>query len=251
LLGISERQEVARAKLRFFGLRPNTEDNFWHELDTLYFLRHDADEIAWHTRMLYHRPLSEWPVVKARPSQVETGIQVMVYTRDQRDLFARLCGFFARLGYSIVDAKIHTTGNGYALDSFVVMDPNESGNYRDVVGLIEHELTEKLRAEAPIDVPAGGRLSRQLKHFPIVPSVSLQPDDRGQHFILSIVAADRPGLLLAVAQTLTEHRIKLHTAKIATLGERAEDTFLVSSPDLDNSAKTVQLESALIERLKI
>jgi len=201
--------------------------------------------------MLYHRPLTEWPVVKARPSQVETGIQVMVYTRDQRDLFARLCGFFARLGYSIVDAKIHTTRNGYALDSFVVMDPNESGNYRDVVGLIEHELTEKLRAEAPVDVPASGRLSRQLKHFPIVPSVSLQPDERGQHFILSIVAADRPGLLLAVAQTLAEHRINLHTAKIATLGERAEDTFLVSSPDLDNSAKTVQLESALIERLKV
>ena len=251
LLGISERQEVARQKLRFFGLRSGTEESFWKELDTLYFLRHDADEIAWHTRMLYYRPRSEEPVVKARPSQVDTGIQVMVYTRDQRDLFVRLCGFFARMGYSIVDAKIHTTGNGYALDSFVVMDPNENGNYRDVLGLIEHDLSEKLRSEAPVDAPAAGRLSRQLKHFPIAPSVSLQPDERGQHFILSVVAADRPGLLFLIAKTLAEHQINLHTAKIATLGERAEDTFLVSSPELGNSAKTVQLESALIERLKI
>ncbi|GAB2904762.1 [protein-PII] uridylyltransferase [Uliginosibacterium flavum] len=251
VLGISERQEVARQKLRFFGLRPDTETPFWKELDTLYFLRHDADEIAWHTRMLYHCPRSETPVVKARPSQVDTGIQVMVYTRDQRELFVRLCGYFARIGYSILDAKIHTTGHGYALDSFVVMDPNANGNYRDMVSLIEHGLTDKLSSESPIDVPASGRVSRQLKHFPIAPSVTLQPDEAGQHFILSIVAADRPGLLFAVAQTLAEHGINLHTAKIATLGERAEDTFLVSSPNLSNTAKTVQLESALIERLKI
>jgi [protein-PII] uridylyltransferase len=251
LLGISERQEAARQKLRFFGLRPGTEDAFWKELDTLYFLRHDADEIAWHTRMLYYRPRSEESVVKARPSQVDTGIQVMVYTPDQRDLFMRLCAFFARMGYSIVDAKIHTTSNGYALDSFVVMDPSENGNYRDVIALIEHNLSHKLTQQEAVDGPSSGRVSRQLKHFPIAPSVSLQPDERGQHYILSIVAADRPGLLFLIAKTLAEHGVNLHTAKIATLGERAEDTFLVSGPQLGNSARTVQLEASLIERLKI
>ena len=251
VMGISERQEAARQKLRFFGLRPNTEDDFWKELDTLYFLRHDADEIAWQTRMLYFRPRTEEAIVKARPSQVDTGIQILVYTRDQRDLFMRLCAFFSRMGYSIVDAKIHTTRNGYALDSFIVMDPNESGNYRDVIALIEHELTAKLTRPGSIESPSGGRLSRQLKHFPIAPSVSLQPDERGQHYILSIVAADRPGLLFMIAKVLAEHEVNLHTAKIATLGERVEDTFLVSGPLLGNSAKTVQLESALIERLKI
>ncbi|MBK7675458.1 MAG: hypothetical protein IPJ27_12280 [Candidatus Accumulibacter sp.] len=44
----------------------------------------------------------------------------MIYTRDQRDLFARLVGFFSRAGYTIVDAKIHTTRHGYALDSFML-----------------------------------------------------------------------------------------------------------------------------------
>ncbi len=251
VMGISERQEAVRQKLRFFGLRPEAEEAFWRELDTLYFLRHDADEIAWHTRMLYYRPLSDTPVVKARPSQVEAGIQVMVYTRDQQDLFVRLCAFFARMGYSILDAKIHTTSNAYALDSFVVMDPNRHEGYRDVISLIEHELAAKLADSSVVDAPAGGRLSRQLKHFPIAPSVSLQPDERGQHYILSIVAADRPGLLFLIAKTLAEHGINLHTAKIATLGERAEDTFLVSSPQPGNSGKTVQLEAALLEILKV
>lgn len=251
ILGVSERQEVTRQKLRFFGLRPGTEDAFWNELDTLYFLRHDADEITWHTRMLYYRPRTEQPVVKARVNQGNTGIQVMAYLRDQPDLFLRMCGYFSRMGYSIADAKIHTTGHGYALDSFVLIDPTEHSNYRDVVALIEHGLTEKLTSLGSLDVPSGGRISRQLKHFPITPSISLQPDERGQHFILSIVAADRPGLLFAVAQTLAEHDIRLHMAKIVTLGERAEDTFLISSPKLDNTAKTVQLEAALLERLKI
>lgn len=251
VLGISERQEVTRQKLRFYGLRPATEDAFWSELDTLYFLRHDADEITWHTRMLYYRPHAEAPVVKARMNQGNIGIQVMVYMKDQPDLFVRLCGYFARMGYSIVDAKIHTTRRGYALDSFVLIDPADSSNYRDVIALLEHGLTEKLTTLDQVDAPSTGRLSRQLKHFPIVPSVTLQPDERGQHFILSIVAADRPGLLFSVARTLAEYGVRLHTAKIVTLGERAEDIFLVSSPSLDNTAKTVQLESALIERLKI
>lgn len=250
-LGIAERQQAARDRLRFFGLRPGTEDAFWKELDTLYYLRHDVEEIVWHTRALYYRPRSDAPVVKGRLSQVEKGIQVMVYTRDQQDLFVRLCGFFSRMGYSILDAKIHTTSHGYALDSFLIMDPADDQHYRDVIALIEHALTERLIKQGPLDTPSSGRLSRQLKHFPITPTVTLQPDERGQYFILSIVAADRPGLLFMVAKTLAEHGVNLHTAKIATLGERVEDTLLVSGPSLNNSRKTILLEADLIERLKI
>ncbi|GAA5158938.1 [protein-PII] uridylyltransferase [Viridibacterium curvum] len=250
-LGLDERREQIRERLRFYGLMPDVENDLWSDLDTVYFLRHDIEEVAWHTRMLYHRPHGDEPIVKARPSPVEKGLQIMVYTRDQKDLFMRLCAYFARLGYTILDAKIHTTTKGYALDSFVVMDPGQETDYRDVIGLIEHDLTERLRSEARIDAPTSGRVSRQIKHFPITPAVTLQPDERGQHFILSIVAADRPGLLYSVARTLAEHGVEVHTAKIITLGERAEDTFLVSSRNLDNSGKTVQLEAALLERLRV
>lgn len=250
-LGIAERQQAVRDRLRFFGLRPGTEDTFWKELDTLYYLRHDVEEIAWHTRVLYYRPRPDSPVVKGRLAQVDKGIQLMVYTPDQKDLFSRLCGFFNRIGYTILDAKIHTTEHGYALDSFLIMDPTDDRHYRDVIALIEHELTERLTHPSPPDTPASGRLSRQLKHFPISPTVTLHPDERGHYFILSIVAADRPGLLLIVAKTLAEHCIRLHSAKITTLGERAEDTFVVSGAALGNSRETILLESDLIERLRI
>ncbi|MDP2132334.1 MAG: [protein-PII] uridylyltransferase, partial [Sulfuritalea sp.] len=112
LSGVAERQEEARRILRYHGLRPDVELDLWNQLDTGYFMRHAAEEIAWHTRTLYHCPNSPRPVVRARLNPMGDGLQVMVYAPDQALLFARLCGFFARLGYNIVDAKIHTTRHG-------------------------------------------------------------------------------------------------------------------------------------------
>ena len=175
----------------------------------------------------------------------------MVYTQDQPDLFARIVGFFARAGYSIVDAKIHTTAHGYALDSFVVLDVENRDNNRVMVPYIEHELEQRLLHQMPPDVPSTGRLSRQVKHFPIKPMVSISGDEKGAHFILTVVAADRPGLLYIIASTLAKHGAILHTAKIATLGERAEDVFLISGGDLRDSHNRIRLESELMERLKI
>ncbi len=251
-LGTPIRQDEARNLLRYYGLRPGTEDTLWAQLDTVYFMRHDAEEVAWHTRMLYYRAESAEPVVKARPSQAGEGLQVMVYMRDQKDLFVRLCGFFARLGFSIADAKIHTTRHGYALDSFLLLVPGQESHYRDVIALLEHDLAERLHQPgAPVDQPASGRLSREVKHFPITPEVNIRPDERGQHFIMSVTAADRPGLLFDVAETLAHHGINLHTAKIATLGERVEDTFLISGPGLAQDAQILRIEADLLEKLTI
>lgn len=248
---IAERQAEAMRLLRFFALSATVHERLWKQLDTVYFLRHSAEEIAWHTRSLHYRIYNNQPVVRARPNQEGDGLQVMVYTQDQPDLFARIVGFFARAGYSIVDAKIHTTAHGYALDSFVVLDVEERDNDREMVAYIEHELEQRLLHQMPRDVPSSGRLSRQVKHFPIKPEVSIRGDEKGTHFILSLVAADRPGLLYTVANTLAEHGACLHTAKITTLGERAEDVFLISGGDLRDTHNRIRLETELMERLKV
>jgi len=251
-MGIAERQEEARRLLRYFGLRQGIEDAFWKELDTVYFLRHDAEEIAWHTRTLYHRPAPDQPVVKARlPHIGEEGLQVMVYAPDQPHLFARLCGFFSRLGYSIVEAKIHTTRHGYALDSFMLLDPDGTLAYRDMISLIEHDLAARLAAPAEAEGAARGRISRQVRNFPITPEVRIRSTEKAGQCLLSIIAADRPGLLFTVASTLDEHNINVHTAKIATLGERVEDTFLISGAELAKTATLLRLETELLERLQV
>ncbi len=250
-VGLAGRQEEALRMLRLHGLRPGVEEALWKELDTVYFMRHDAEEIAWHTRMLYHRPVAAEPVVKARLNQVAEGLQVMIYTLDQPELFARLCGFFSRLGYSIADAKIHTTRHGYALDSFILLDPGQHLPYRDMVALIEHDLVERLKVRAPLEPPTKSRLSRQVRHFPITPEVGIRPDEKGQYYVMSVMAADRPGLLHSIALVLSRHGIDLHTAKIATLGERVEDTFLISGTELAKTATLVKMEQELLEALRV
>ncbi len=250
-LGLDDRLEDARRMLRFHGLRPGVEERLWSELDAVYFMRHSAEEIAWHTRVLYFRPDAEEAVVKARVAEEEDGVQVMIFTPDQKELFVRLTGFFGRLGFTIIDAKVHTTRHGHALDSFMLQDPGGEASYRDVITLIEHELTRYLARPDAIDRPSRGRMSRQVKHFPITPQVSIRPDEAGRHYILSLTAADRPGLLFDIAEVLASHGIRLHTAKIATLGERVEDTFLLTGAILAQDAQRLRVERELLQRLQV
>jgi len=248
---LQARQDEARAKLRLYAVPEAAEQNLWAQLEDTYFLRHEPQEIAWHTRLLYYRVQTQEPVVKARLSPAGEGLQVMIYVPDQKELFARICSFFERISYDIFEAKIYTTRHGYALDSFQVQDPNNRRpQYRDVIGLIEHDLAERLRTKAPLPPLTKPRLSRQLRHFPISPEVNIQPDEKGTSSVLSIIAGDRPGLLSRIARVLTAHDINLHTAKINTLGARAEDVFIITGAALKNAKNVVRLESDLVEQLQ-
>jgi [protein-PII] uridylyltransferase len=246
---VGEIRSRTRELLNLYAIGPEHHELLWGQLDTQYFLQHEPHEIAWHTRLLAHRVNSTTPVVKARLSRIGEGLQVMVYTQDKPYLFACICNFFARMSYNIMEAKVHTTQHGYALDSFLVMDAkNDKTAYRDVMSYIEYELAQQLAGTTPPAAPHVGRVSRQLRHFPIVPQVSISLDEKGQH-ILSIVAGDRPGLLAHIAYLLAQHHIELRSAKINTLGARAEDTFWIRGEALDRPEEVADLREALQKQL--
>jgi [protein-PII] uridylyltransferase len=248
---LAEKQSAALHLLRLYALSDAVKDRLWSSLDTTYFLRHDPQEIAWHARSLHYRVDSPEPVVKARLAPIGEGLQVMVYTRDREGLFARICGYFERAGFSIAEAKIHTTRNGYALDTFQVLGEGREPHYRDMIGLIEHELAAELKSDAPLAAPRGGRVSRRVRHFPISPAVDIRPDERGAYYVLSLVASDRPGLLYGVARILADYGLNLHSARINTLGDRAEDVLLVSGAALQEPKRVLQLEQDLVKSLQI
>ena len=228
---IDARRAEAIRLLRLYAVPDGAENALWQRLDAVYFQRHSADEIAWHARHLYFRVDHADPIVKARFARDGVGLQVMVYLPDQKELFSRICGFFGHARLSILEAKVHTTRHGYALDTFVVHDPmNPNAGYREVISYVEFELKRMLTERTPLEVPAIGRASRHLKHFPLSPTVSLFPDDKGTHYILEIVAGDRPGLLARIAYLLANSNVNVATAKITTLGERVEDVFLLEAP---------------------
>jgi len=207
--------------------------------------------MAWQARMLWQRTDTPDAIVRARLSPAGEGIQVLVYTPDRPDLFARICGFFARIQYTILEAKIHTTRHGYALDSFQVMDlVNRGIHYRDFLSFVEHELGRDLDPARPMQHVPRGRLSRHQRHHPYPTTVRLEADAPGHGYRLSTTCADRGGLLFAVAEVLMRHNITVYAAKIDTLGERAEDSFQILGDALQTPEGIDALVAEIHEALK-
>lgn len=242
---IVTRKTEAQATLSHYSILERFYLPLWNTLGDQYFLRHTSQEIAWHSRLLLRHVDTNEPIVRARLSPGGDGIQVMIYTPDRDDLFARICNFFERIGYTILEAKIHTSKNAYALDSFLVLDQSDkSVSYRDLLNYIEYELCDSLSNKASLSLPAKGRLSRQVKHMPIKSSVMVESVPKSNNHKLEIVAGDRPGLLSTIAHAFLTHQVQIQTAKINTLGKRAEDVFLISGKS------GIKLSDNTIEALK-
>jgi len=250
---IESRKQQARQALALSYLPPGIEEKLWKTLDISYFARHEAQDIAWHTRMLWRHVETERPVVAARLSPVGEGLQVLVYAPDRADLFARICGYFDRASFTIQDARIHTSTSGYAVDTFQILssDPMrfEGVHYRDMIALVETQLSEAVASDKALHEPVRGRQSRRVRSFPVPPRVSLRPDERAQRWLLSVSAADRSGLLYVIARTLARHQVNVQLAKVSTLGERVEDTFLVTGDALRLDKQQLAIETELLEAL--
>jgi [protein-PII] uridylyltransferase len=246
---IEARKQEARHLLNLMSLPPGIELALWKTVDLRYFARHDAGDIAWHARSLRDLVTTTEPVVRARLSSLGEGLQVLVYAPDRQDLFARISGYFDSAGFNILDAKVHTTGHGYALDTFQVTSPPFVEHYRDLIAYVETQLTAALKAVGPLPEPSRGRLSRRVRSFPITPRVTLRPDERGQRWLLNVSTSDRSGLLYSIARVLARHGINLQLAKISTLGERVEDTFLIDGPALQQNRAQLQVETELLDAI--
>ena len=249
---LRQRMEQAAGLTRLAGLRDETREEFWKQLDVAYFLRHEAPDIAWHTRHLYYRPAPDSAIVKARPTEGAEGLQVLVYTKDVADLFARICTYFGEHGFSIQDCRIHTTRTGYALDSFIVLPIDTSDDLRTQATLIEHELARSLdndSSKPSSNGYIGIRPSRISRVFPVPPVVELHPDEGSQNWRLDMIATDRPGLLGDIAQVFVANEIDLQTAKVMTLGDRVEDVFVIRGEKLNHPRTQRQFERALLDAI--
>ena len=215
-------------------------------------MRHDASDLAWHARQLSRHVGKTRVIVRARRSSAGEGMQVLVYTPDAPDLFVRICGYFDHAGFSILDAKVHTANNGYALDTFQVVCPDladVADHFRELAAMVEAELDRTLANPGPLPSPVKGRISRRVRSFPVAPRVDLQPDEKAQRWLLSVSASDRSGLLYLIARVLAKHHINLQLAKVTTLGERVEDTFLIDGPELQHNKAQIAIETELLQAL--
>jgi [protein-PII] uridylyltransferase len=257
---IESRKREALVELARHSEPHDGQKALWETLDVGYFMRHDASEIAWHARQLSRyvvvteaTPVSALNgkcIVRARISPLGEGLQVLVYTEDQTDLFARICGYFDQAGFSILDAKIHTAKNGYALDTFQVVTSLLPEHYRELMTMVESGLSLTINQKGTLPPPTKGRVSRRVKNFPIAPRITLHPDEKAQSWLLAISASDKIGLLYSVATVLAKHSISLKLARISTLGERVEDTFLIEGSALQHNREQIEIETELLQVLQ-
>ncbi|MDR0771340.1 MAG: [protein-PII] uridylyltransferase [Burkholderiales bacterium] len=240
---IARKQRDAREHLRERGT--GEPSALWQALDMAYFQRHSLDDLCWHAAELHDCLDTEKPIVRVRPLPQDAGLKIMAYLRDRPGLFAQLCHFFGRHHLNILDARIHTTRHGYALDTFAVHTADPRYADTSARSALEDSLSHFLQQPPPAAPLPMGRKSRRLQHFPLTPHVHITPDDDQRHDLLEIVAGDRTGLLAHLAHTLANAGINVESARINTMGERVEDVFVISGEALENPAQRVALETEL------
>lgn len=228
------------------------QENLKSALGDAYFVRHQSEEILWHTQNILNKETQD--IVSSRILNDTQTLQVMVYTADKPYLFARICQFLSMHNFNIVEAKIFTTANSFALDTFILQNTKQeitesiAQNLQKKLDkfLQQHHqnLVPKTQGKSLLDRP-----SRRQRHFPIAPKITLTPEENDHLYSLEIVAGDRQGLLAGITRVLAQFKVEILYAKISTLGERAEDRFLVQSSELEDAKTQLALKNALIDEL--
>jgi [protein-PII] uridylyltransferase len=223
---IAECREHASKLLARDDFDAEVVERLWSTFPPASFLRHGPQQIAWQTRAILERTDADSPVVAIEPTSLRGGTEVFVHTRDRDGLFAAITAALDRMGVSVAEARIFSS-QGMAFDAFVVLDAETEAplDPARAAGL-RSELADALdRASLPTRVVRRS-LPRRLRHFQRAPRVEFTAIAGATQ--LALVCGDQPGLLAQVAQTLRDAHVRVHDARIATFGERAEDFFVIS-----------------------
>ena len=250
---IAETQFEAREILTRDGVAVSDVERVWKNLTGAYFLRHTAEEIAWHTSLLAGRdPFDEEPLVAVRQETGRGGTAIFSYTRRRQHSFARATAVLDQMGLTILDARITPTENGFSIDTYLVLeDTGGAITDRTRIHEIEQGLWRRLREDTAAPFTVTRRAPRQVRMFSTATQINFADDPRNNRSVLELIASDRPGLLSEVGKVFMREKIQLHGARIVTVGERAEDVFYIADAEdrpLDSAAR-VRVQSALIDAL--
>ncbi len=232
--------------------------SIWQKLGDDFFLRHTPPQIAALTSELSLHDLATGPFVAIQDTRGdlpgEGATQIYVYSQDQAQLFAASVVALSEFELNVVDATVSTSNSGICFDTYTVLDASGKPLERDekVRKAIQARLCEVIQAGAIVQAMPKRLLSRRLRELPSPTEVHIRPTTDGFASTVTILAADRPGLLATISLLFVELELQLLSAKITTLGERVEDTFVVQTKQLTAvgpGEPTYLLENAIRQRL--
>lgn len=229
---IAEVKEAALKEIDQGRVNLATVREFWSSLSNDYFVRHDAASVAWHVNQIANAGAIDLPLIATRHDPHLAANVFLVYAPEAEQLLSLVTGGFQQLDLNIADARIHATRSGFALYSFVALEPtNAQANDPEHLDRLQQRLRAHILDLKARPATRRFRMPRRMKHFPIQTQVTISQAENAQETMMEVVAQDQPGLLHQVALCLLECKVKLTTAKIATFGERAEDIFFITDRD--------------------
>jgi [protein-PII] uridylyltransferase len=246
---ILEKKAASGTLLEEAGVPETKISEIWSLLTEDYFLRHRSEEIAWHTEVLADSDItSEHGFVDVRRQPDGDGLQAVFYTPQKKRTFAHGTAGLGELGMTIVDARIVPLTNGYSLDTYIFMEFDRRVHADESrMSKIRRTLTRVLTAPDDQAAAVTRPAPRQVRMFTTKTAIEFSEDIAKRGTVMELVAGDRPGLLSDVGRVFVDLGINIDTAKIMTIGERAEDVFYIS--DAEGRPLSKDSCSALRERL--
>lgn len=225
---ITQKQSDTLSLLRGRAVSTREALFLWEELSEDYFIRHTADEIAWHTESILNH-IGSLPIVDFRTALNVPRSELFVYTQDAPFLFARLTAALAKLDINVASARITSSRHEKVLDSFIIMDSDDQPitDAHHTLEIIEALRLAAQNAGAPPPL-LQQRYSRRMRTFIDPPAIAISHEGSTEQTVLHISATDYPGLLANIANLLAGEHLLVHNAKILTLGEKVDDTFYLS-----------------------
>ena len=220
---IAENRDAARTLLADAGHDEATIEAMFARMPRENFLRSRPDQLAWQAMALR----DAWPgrpVVAVRPMSGRDGLELMVHMPDQDGLFAAIVIALDRLGMGVLQARVLDAPGGNIHDTFHLL-PTDA-RHAPSPEQVQAALARALDGDLSRLRPTRRTQPRHLRHFRVPPQLDFDPVDGGTR--IGLICTDRPGLLADIASVLRAQRLRVHDARIATFGERAEDLFLVS-----------------------
>jgi [protein-PII] uridylyltransferase len=241
---IREARERALALLVELGFDRGAADAVLGQFPDAALLRQRPDSLAWQAAALLEAPGAR-TIVAVRPPDVRGGTEVFVCTPDRDGVFAAVAATLDRLRLDVVAARVMSSRDGRALDTFTVL---EAGTQLPVpaerAAGLHDTLLRALDAVTLRTQPARRGLTRRLRHFQRPPRIDFHGEDGQRLTRRALVCSDRPGLLVAIAQAFLDVGVRVHDARIATFGDQVEDFFELSDRN------DAPLDGALQEALR-
>ncbi|MGD2118370.1 MAG: [protein-PII] uridylyltransferase [Chromatiales bacterium] len=250
---IQLKQEYASKKLRDMGYSTEDIHRLWMTLSVEYFVHASPDEIIWQSRIVLDAQAVEKPVIKIRRQTNRGGTEIFVCTEDRENVFAITSILLAQQGLKVLSARIQSSGNSCTMNSFIVHEQDDSYIETDTrIREITECLSYGLRHPESVSSSIRTHVTRQIKHFTKPPELFFSQDHTHHLTRMRLIATDKPGLLADMGQVFIKHGIKIHSAKISTIGADVEDIFMISDKQdlpITDEALLQNLESQIIQRL--